>query len=180
VPLAASLQRPLEGVFHDHLQRTRKEARKLRSGSVSEVAWIERFHEGCASRLEVDLRSAVRGRGIGTSIRVESALVHGSPFQILPRWQHDGGIEIGDLMLVGQRFDKAEVLLERQALLLQMKVGTPRLKEPPGRTDSTSRQGHFFATWPRFCWRFRPMRECVPQAPAGTPEEDHLTQLSSD
>jgi hypothetical protein len=155
----------LEEVFCGHLDRTWKAARKLSSGNVSEVDWIERFHEGCASGLGDDLRRTLRERAGRMSVTVDSALVHGSPFQILPSWGLGGGIEIGDLMLVGQQFDKAGALLERQALLLQMKVGTPGLTEPPGRTDSTSRQGHFFATWPRFCWRFRPIRERIPQPP---------------
>lgn len=169
MPLAPSLQRPLETVFQEHLEATRRAAHKLPSGNISEVDWIERFHEGCASGLEIKIRTALRGAGSTASVAVDSALIHGSPFQILPDWCHGGGLEIGDLMLVGQRHDETGALQERQALLLQMKVGRARLKLPPGRTDSTARQGHLFATWPRFCWRFQAMRANVRQPPCREP-----------
>lgn len=165
MPLAPALQGPLETVFEEHLAATRSVARRLPSGNVSEVDWIERFHERCASTLEGAVRSALQRTGASTSVTVDSALIHGSPFQVLPDWKHEGGLEIGDLLIVGQQHDRAGALQERQALLLQMKVGWARVKLPPRRTDSTSRQAYFYATWPRFCWRFRPMRAGVLQPP---------------
>jgi hypothetical protein len=124
--------------------------RKYRTG-VSEVDWIEDFHALVAENLEVDLRQRLRGEGMSLSVSVGTALVHGTTFQVTPAWAHGPSptVEIGDLLLVGERRDVAG-LVERQALLLQMKVGPVALRSPL--VSGPTRQAALYAEWPAFTW----------------------------
>jgi hypothetical protein len=92
---------------------------------VSEVDWIENFHGLVEPNLANDLRDAGRAIGASFSIAVRSALVHGNPFQASLDGMSPPTVEIGDLLIVGEFHDEAGFLGERQALLLQMKVGVP-------------------------------------------------------
>lgn len=169
MPLNQSLQPPLERVFDRLVTKAEQTSAKSFTGKVSEVDWIERFHSLVASHLANEVRQALRGVRIFQSVAVDSALIHGSPFQVSPVWNHGGGVEIGDLLVAGQRLDRKGAVIERQALLLQMKVGKPRIKYPPPRQDSSSRQATLFTTWPPFEWKHAAMRCSVPPPSPRTP-----------
>jgi len=169
MPLNQSLQAPLERVFDRLVTKAAQTSAKTSSGKLSEVDWIEKFHWLVAARLANEVRQELRGIQIPQSVTVDSALIHGSPFQVTPKWKHNGGVEIGDLLLAGQRLDRNTAVIERQALLLQMKVGKPRIKYPPPRRDSSSRQATLFATWPPFEWTHTAMRCSVPPPSPRTP-----------
>jgi hypothetical protein len=152
-PLDAALQGQLREVFARLLVDARATARPRKTGP-SEVDFIENFHALVAANLEDAVRRHIANSGLSLSVKVETALVHGSPFQVQPRWRHGSGptIEIGDLMLVGERYDKEsrEGPTQRQALLLQMKVGKPKLRARPD--GGPTRQAALFAEWPPIHW----------------------------
>ncbi len=152
-PLVKALQPRLEEVFFRLLRRTYVTARKRAGGEADEVDWIEKFHDLVATDLEDDLRRELRLGGLPLSIAVNSALLHGKPFQAWPRWRHTTArsIEVGDLLLIGEYQEQSGIVSERQALLLQMKVGTPSLPEnAPVR--GAKAQAELYAAWPPFNW----------------------------
>jgi len=169
MPLNQSLQAPLECVFDRLVTKAEQTSAKTSTGKVLEVDWIEKFHWLVDASLANEVRQTLRGVRISQSVSVESALIHGSPFQVSPAWNHGGGVEIGDLLLAGQRLDRNAAVIERQALLLQMKVDKPPIKDPPPRRDSSSRQATLFATWPPFEWKHAAMRCSVPPPSPRTP-----------
>src|SRR5690349_15740891 len=149
-PLPAALQPVFEQVFSRLLQRTYVTAKRRASGQADEVDWIEKFHALAAIDIEADLRSGLRATGHGLSVAVNTLLLHGRPFQAWPRWRHyptARSIEIGDLLLVSEWQDREVRSSERQALLLQMKVGIPSLE---GRVRGSKAQAELYATWPMF------------------------------
>jgi hypothetical protein len=160
--LVKALQSDLEEVFFKLLRRTHVAARKRAGGEVDEVDWIEKFHDLAATDLEDDLRRELRLGGLPLSIAVNSVLLHGRPFQAWPRWRHKTArsIEIGDLLLIGEYHEQSGILSERQALLLQMKVGTPSLPaHAPIRGGKA--QAELYATWPSFNWS-KKLRSMLP------------------
>jgi hypothetical protein len=150
-PLDRSLQVP----FADALSRLAIDARAtataLTKTGFSEVDWIENFHALVATNLAADLRARVRAQGQAVSVAVGTALVHGSPFRVTPNWGHGSSpsIEIGDLLFVGERHE-VDGLKERQALLLQMKVGAVVLRSAA--VSGPTRQAALFAEWPPITW----------------------------
>jgi hypothetical protein len=159
-PLPATLQPVFEQAFSRLLQRTYATAKRRPSGQVDEVDWIEKFHALAGVDIEDDLRTGLRSAGHEFSVAVNSALLHGTPFQAWPRWHHRTArsIEIGDLLVVGEWQDHDSALWERQALLLQMKVGTPSLE---GAVRGSKAQAELYATWPRFSWNQK-LRSTLP------------------
>lgn len=150
-PLDRSLQAPFGDVLSRMVNDARATATPTKAG-VSEVDWIENFHALIAENLATDLRARLQGTGLALSVAVRTALVHGSkPFQVTPDWQHrpEPAVEIGDLLLVGERHapDGPE---ERQALLLQMKVGPVALGSPV--VSGPARQAALYAEWPPITW----------------------------
>ncbi len=152
-PLDKALQDPLREVFARLLADARATARPRKAGP-SEVDFIENFHALVATNLEQAVARRIAGSGLSLSVKVETALVHGSPFQVRPQWGHGSAptVEIGDLMLVGERYDREsrEGPTERQALLLQIKVGKPKLRARPD--GGPTRQAALFAEWPPIHW----------------------------
>ncbi len=152
-PLDAALQGQLREVFARLLVDARATARPRKTGP-SEVDFIENFHALVAANLKDAVARRIAGSGLSLSVKVETALVHGSPFQVRPQWRHGSKptIEIGDLMLVGERYDREshEGPTQRQALLLQMKVGKPKLRARPD--GGPTRQAALFAEWPPIHW----------------------------
>jgi hypothetical protein len=146
-PLPSSLQRPFQGIFERLLQDASATAARRRRG-VDEVDWIEKFHALIGVSLVHDVRAATRGSGTGLSVAVQSVLVHGNPFQVRPTWSHSGTIEIGDILLVSDVVQQSGHF-ERQALLLQMKVGQPKIGT---RVVWTTAQAKLYATWPPITW----------------------------
>jgi hypothetical protein len=115
------------------------------------VDWLDKFQALVAADLEQDLRDSFRAHGIAASVAVNSALLHGNPFQAWPlNWQHVEGrtVEIGDLLLLGEQHN-SNTLMHREALLLQMKVGKPSLVGP---LRNEKAQAEFYASWPEFNW----------------------------
>jgi hypothetical protein len=151
VPLPRELQLPFEEVFGQLLRRVHATAKRRSGGKVDEVDWIEKFHALVRVDLEDGLRGAVRSEGGAFSVAVGSALVHGIPFNAWPRWAHRTArsIEIGDLLLVAELRGTRLELVDRQALLLQMKVGKPTLGGP---VTAAKAQAELYATWPHFNW----------------------------
>jgi hypothetical protein len=154
--LDSELQMPLAAVFDRLLVDARSTARRTKSGT-SELDFIENFHALVAANLETEVRkelwaAAPRSR---LSVRVDTALVHGGPFFVLPHWKRgkSKGVEIGDLLLVAERHSGqlGASVPERQALLLQLKVETPTAA--PRGTNSTANQAALYAHWPPFDWR---------------------------
>ena len=85
----------------------------------------------------------------------------GNPFQVIPEWRHGRSkVEIGDLLLVGERHDRRLGLVERQALLLQMKVGKPVLHK--NRVAGETRQAALYAYWPPINWAAASLRDRLP------------------
>jgi hypothetical protein len=144
----------LQPLFSDVFLRMVRDARatsKPTKAGVSEVDWIENFHALVAENLETELGARIAGTGLRLSASVGTALVHGSPFQVSPVWGYRSSptVELGDLLLVGERHD-ATGLIERQALLLQMKIGAVALRSPS--VSGPTRQAALFAEWPPFTW----------------------------
>jgi hypothetical protein len=152
-PLVNTLQPPFEEVFFRVLRRTSVTARKRASGEVDEVDWIEKFHDLVVTDLEHELRRELRLGRLPLSIAVNSALLHGRPFQAWPRWRHTSArsIEVGDLLLIGEYQEQSGIVSERQALLLQMKVGMPSLPEHAPIRGAKA-QAELYAAWPPFNW----------------------------
>lgn len=152
-PLDRALQEPFREVFDRLLADARATARP-RKGGPSEVDFIENFHALVAANLEPAVNRKVLDARLPLSVKVETALVHGSPFQVRPRWPFGDKltIEIGDLMLVAERYEEEarETAPERQALLLQMKVGKPKLAARPA--AGATRQAALYAAWPPIDW----------------------------
>jgi len=150
-PLAPTLQAPLEGALAGIVKEAKATAR-ARSSGPDEVDWIENFHALVEAKLAGHMRAAVRGQHLSLSFRVDTALVHGQPFQVRPSWRYGEvpTVEIGDVLVVGEQHDKTEKLIERQGLLLQMKVGQPALRQYP--KEGSTRQAALFAEWPPFAW----------------------------
>jgi hypothetical protein len=149
-PLDETLQAPLHQVFERLLTDARVTARPMKTGP-SEVDFIENLHALIAANLRDAIARQVSG--LGLSVKVGTALVHGSSFKVRPEWRHGkASLEIGDLMLVAERYDREprEGPVERQALLLQIKVRKPTLAARP--RVSTDRQAALFAEWPPFHW----------------------------
>jgi hypothetical protein len=144
------LQGPFTDVFLRMANDARATGRQYRAG-VSEVDWIEDFHALVAENLAADLQQRVHGEGMTLSVSVGTALVHGRPFQVKPTWAHRPSptVEIGDLLMVGERHDTTG-LVERQALLLQMKVGPVALRS--ALVSGPTRQAALYAEWPPFTW----------------------------
>ncbi len=170
-PLDKALQGPLHQVFNRLLVDARATARPRKAGP-SEVDFIENFHALVAANLQGEIARHVSG--LALSVRVETALVHGSPFQVRPEWRHGDAptVEIGDLMLVAERFDRESggEPAERQALLLQIKVGRPKLRAYPD--GGPTRQAALFAEWPPIYWVSAAMRRLpgpFPRTPAPGP-----------
>jgi len=137
----------VEGVFE------RLIASALGSGRVKEVAWITAFHSAVERDLETELLATPSRTG---SVRVKSALVHGTTFTVDVPPSGKSGTEIGDLLLVGESFKGTEVV-EREALLLQMKVGLGR---PSG--SSSANQLALYGNWTTVSWRKPGMRADLP------------------
>jgi hypothetical protein len=152
-PLDLALQDPLREVFDRLLADARATARPRKTGP-SEVDFIENFHALVAANLEDAVARRIANSGLTLSVKVETALVHGAPFQARPRWPYGSAptIEIGDLMLVGERYERESGggPDERQALLLQMKVGKPKLRARPD--GGPTRQAALYARWPPIDW----------------------------
>jgi hypothetical protein len=146
-PLATSLHGPLNGIFERLLEDASATARQASRG-VDEVDWIEKLHALIGVSLDRDLRAATRASGSAMSVAAHSMLVHGNPFQVRPTWPHSGTIEIGDLLVVSDVVEEPDSL-ERQALLLQIKVGEPRIGK---RVVWTTAQAKLYATWPPITW----------------------------
>ena len=124
-------------------------------GKVGEVAWIRAFQTGVEESLESELRAQVRGAGGTDSVNVASALVHGTTFVVnVPKSGVMGGAELADLMIVGERFNADGVVVQRQAMLLQMKVGFSR--HPSG--FSSARQMALYGTWRTIQWKSQTLR----------------------
>ena len=154
IVLDAALQSPFAGVFDRLLADATATARRAKYGP-SEVHWVEQLHKLVATNLDHDLRTAIRGTGVGASIRVSSAFTHGNPFQIAPRPPVTKAVEAGDIMIVGDKHDDHGQLVERQALLLQMKVGRPTWSSPRA---STAQQAALYSAWPPVEWRSAALR----------------------
>ena len=104
------------------------------------------------------------------SVAVNTALLHGAPFRAWPRWRHYGTsrcIEIGDLLVAGEWHEPRSRRVVREALLLQMKVGTPSLG---GAVRGTKAQAELYATWPPFNWS-KKLRSGLPGVFPRTPED---------
>jgi hypothetical protein len=145
--LPSSLQQPLQGIFERLLQGASATAARKRRG-VDEVDWIEKFHALIGVSLAQDVRATMRAADSPHSVAVQSALLHGNPFQVRPTWSHAGTIEIGDLLFVSDVVEQSGHF-ERQALLLQMKVGKPKIGT---RVVWTTAQAKLYATWPPITW----------------------------
>lgn len=164
IPLDSALQAPFESAFDAVLNAASTNARLTATGRISEVSWLVEFQAAVQSTLAASLRAARKG-----SVEVESVFAHGQPYQVTPKWKYGGSVEIGDLLLVVDRVDRGRRLLEREALLLQMKFGKPSLGPAPARGRSDARQGELFATWPDFDWKFSPMNALPPNPPRRCP-----------
>ena len=167
--LPSPLQARFEEVFRLHLARAHATAKRRKGGSVDEVDWIEKFHALVGVDLERALRGALRSEGVGVSVAVATALVHGVPFKAWPRWPHyktTRAVEVGDLLLIGEARGEGNELVERQALLLQMKVGKPALGGP---VRDAKAQAELYATWPHFNWS-KKLRRNLPGPFPRTPE----------
>jgi hypothetical protein len=160
--LAHHLQPHFEELFFKLLRRVQVTAKKRAGGEVDEVDWIEKFHDLVATDLEDDLRRELRLGGVPLSVAVNSALIHGRPFQAWPHWRHRTArsIEAGDLLVIGEYQERSGIVFERQALLLQMKVGTPSLPEH-GPMRDVKAQAELYASWPPFDWS-KKLREMLP------------------
>ncbi len=162
--LVAALYPSLQNPFRDVLSRIAEDARATATPTKvgpSEVDWIENFHALVAVNLASDLRKCVRRKRLALSVSVQTALVHGNPFKVTPTWRHRPrpSVEIGDLLLVGERH-KTGGLKERQALLLQMKVGAVVLRSPS--VSGPTRQAALFAEWPPIEWSAASMLAGLP------------------
>jgi len=144
--LDASLQLPFETIFADLIASAAQEGR-------GEVGWLERFHREAGEMLAQKLREAMREKEIWDSVSAQSAFIHGNPFQIEAVKPLTRGVEAGDLLLVSERFEGDRVV-ERQALLLQMKIGPPDLN-----ASSTLQQALLYGAWPSVEWRAKALRE---------------------
>ncbi len=144
--LSESLQEPFKLAFEGMF----KSATGPEQG---EVDWLEHFHSEVGEKLDQKLRETMRNAEIWDSVIVQSAFIHGNPFQIEPVEPLSRRVEAGDLLLVGERYDGGGVI-ERQALLLQMKVGPPNLNR-----TSTLQQALLYGSWPPITWQSQPLRE---------------------
>ncbi len=145
--LSASLQGPFEVVFERLLNDATTTAPEGARGP-REVGWIESFHRLVAQHLGAELTQAIQDIHSGDRVTVGTALIHGNPFQIEQhRPQTTRPVEAGDLLLVSERDDGSG--LERQALLLQMKVGKPRATSM---NTSTGQQASLYGAWPPVLW----------------------------
>jgi hypothetical protein len=170
-PLPAALQAGFEAVF-ERLFRSALAPR----GRTGEVAWLLAVHATAATGLANGLRAVIRSGGHPHSIAVETALVHGNPYQVLPNWRYGSrSLEIGDLMIVGETYGPSSgppVLTERQAFLMQTKVGVPRLVRAQAGTILTgpTAQAQLYADWPPVAWTAAALRALqpppLPRAPA--------------
>jgi hypothetical protein len=168
-PLPTSTQLKFEETFFKLLQRVHVTAKRRRKGVIDEVDWIEKFHALGGVDLEVDLRQVLRP--LALSVAVNSALLHGKPFQAWPKWSHTSArsIEIGDLLLIGE-YHGEKGFVQREALLLQMKVGTPAVS-PSAAIRGTNAQGEFYAQWPSFNWSGK-LRRTLPNPFPRKPEPE--------
>lgn len=148
-----SLQAPFEAAFERLLRDATAMARPATHGP-SEVHWVEQLHLLIAINLEGDLRSAIRASGSHDSVAVASAFVHGNPFKIGPQDPVTKVVEAGDLLVVGDRHANGRVE-ERQALLLQMKVGSPKWSSSQA---STAQQAALYGAWPPVQWQSAALR----------------------
>lgn len=153
--LLPALQIPIEAAF-ERLFRCATATATPASRGPSEVSWIEQTHNLAAVTLEEDLRNAVRSSGSSDSVSVASAFIHGNPFKVSDRYPMSKPAEAGDLLLVGEHRDRTGAVTERQALLLQMKVGPPRWKS---RVSSTCQQALLYGAWPEIDWQSSALRE---------------------
>lgn len=143
--LDKALQGPFENAYGRFIQDAIEGAPSGAHGP-SEVGWLESFHTSVGEHLDRDLREAMRGAEVHDSVIAQSAFIHGNPFQILPAGPLSRRVEAGDLLLIGERYGR-EQLVERQALLLQMKVGPPDLSG-----SSTFEQALLYGSWPPVTW----------------------------
>jgi hypothetical protein len=159
--LSPDLQLPFQEVFDEAIAAAVARAPR-RTHGPGEVGWLEAFHTEVGSGLDHRLRRAMREAGVEDSVRVQSAFVHGNPFQILPETPVERPVEAGDLLVVGERYEGDHGLVERQALLLQMKVGEGL------KGDSTLQQALLYGAWPPVNWSARVLR-ALPGAHPRTP-----------
>jgi hypothetical protein len=144
-------------------------AARPRARGVDEVDWIVRFHKLVGQNLESELASVYESQAGEVSVLVQSALVHGNPFQVRPQWAHAArSVEIGDLLIVGECCDAGCSVRLRQGLLLQMKVGEPRVGSR--RVLGTTAQAALYAEWPPITWRQLEMFRELPGPFPRTPE----------
>jgi hypothetical protein len=143
--LSANLQLPFQNVFDEVIVAAVARAPR-RAHGPDEVGWLEAFHAEVGSGLDHRLREAMRAVGVEGSVFSQSAFVHGNPFQIVPEAPVEKRVEAGDLLLVGERYERDRGLVERQALLLQMKVGEGL------EGDSTFQQALLYGAWPPVNW----------------------------
>jgi hypothetical protein len=120
-----------------------------KSGRPFEPRWFKALHGFFTATLEMELFDAIPSSGFRPL--VESAVVHGgSPFAVRPAavpWTCGGETtEIGDILFVVSRVESMG-LVDREALLLQVKVGPPKQSD-----DSTHRELAMYANWPSFWW----------------------------
>lgn len=151
--LLPALQIPIEAAFERLFRSAAATATRAIRGP-SEVSWIEQTHNLAAVTLEADIRDALRSSGSSDSVSVASAFIHGNPFKVSARYPLSKPAEAGDLLLVGERRDRTGVT-ERQALLLQMKVGPPWWKSP---ASSTCQQALLYGAWPEIDWQSSALR----------------------
>jgi hypothetical protein len=149
--LSSGLQIPFQEVFDEVLAAAVARAPQ-RAHGPDEVGWLEAFHTEVSANLDRRLREAMRADGVNGSVYAQSAFMHGNPFQILPEAPVERRVEAGDLLLVGDRYERDQGLVERQALLLQMKVGT----ELDG--HSTFQQALLYGAWPPVNWYARALQ----------------------
>ncbi len=142
LPLA--LQTPVEQIFDRLLADAAATARRGTKGP-SEVSWVEGLHLLVALNLERDLRGAIRTAREADSVHVATGFIHGNPFKIEPVFPVQRCVEAGDILLVGERYDQRGSLTQREALLLQMKVGPPKWSS---QSSSTAQQALLYGAWP--------------------------------
>lgn len=149
--LSPDLQIPFQNVFDEAIIAAVACAPRLAHGP-DEVGWLEAFHSEVGSGLGNRLREEMGAVGVEGSVLAQSAFVHGNPFQILPEAPVERRVEAGDLLVVGERYERDRGLVERQALLLQMKVGEGL------EGDSTFQQALLYGAWPPVNWNARVLR----------------------
>jgi hypothetical protein len=121
------------------------------------------------------MRTVMRSGGHPHSIAVETALVHGNPYQVLPSWRYGSRpLEIGDLMIVGEAYGPSSgppVLTERHAFLMQTKVGVPRLGRAHVGTTlaGPTAQAQLYTDWPPVAWTAAVLRALQPPPLPRTP-----------